>query len=115
MNPTEEITVTLRDGEKVLHTVHATGCCAIDLDIGDVFAPDGKYGAPSHPYRALVFGPLVITWIRQGAGASFVDKCWGSTLDGRRYSGRAIHLQPWRKNRHGDRLMAPALVLGWIR
>lgn len=64
--------------------------------------------------KAIVFGGIVVTFVRQAAGSPVVDQCFGSTIDGKNWSGHAIHLTPWRRNRYGDRLMGEALCIGRI-
>jgi hypothetical protein len=68
-----------------------------------------------YPYRARRLGRLIVTWCRQGSGAPLIDHAWTVDREGNRYTSRAIHLRPWRKNRHGERLRGPALVIGWRR
>jgi len=64
--------------------------------------------------KAWIFGRLVITTTKQSGGAPFVDECGGQTIEGRSWRGRAVLLNPWRKDRYGDRLPGLALCLGWL-
>ena len=65
--------------------------------------------------RALVVGRLLLTTVQQAHGAPMIDGASGSTEGGRSYSAMAIHLAPWRRDRHGERLPALALVVGWLK
>lgn len=65
--------------------------------------------------RAIVLGRLVLTLVLQASGAPIIDRCGGTTREGVRWTGRAIHLSPWRKNQYGDRLAGTALRVGVVR
>lgn len=64
------------------------------------------------PFKAHVFGRLVLTWCNQAGNAPLVDRCWTRDREGRRYRGFAIRLCPWRRE-FGHSAPQPALVVGW--
>lgn len=65
--------------------------------------------------RAIVLFTVVVTFVQQGAGAPIIDPCGGQTREGRRWTGYALHLSPWRKDRYGDRLAGLALCVGRLK
>ena len=65
--------------------------------------------------RALVVHRLVLTTCHQSIRAPIIDQCVGKTQEGQRWSGYAIHLTPWRKNRFGERRSGTALCVGVLR
>ena len=85
-----------------------------------------------YPNRALAFRRLIVTTTRQGASAPVIDRCWGGgesrqddprwpRLPGWlapecefRYSGFAIRLAFWRRDRWDGPPLGLALVVGWV-
>ncbi len=61
-------------------------------------------------YAQRAFG-WIISWTYQGNNAPLVDSCVVIDKDGNRYQGWAILLTPWRRDRHGQSLIQPALVV----
>ena len=65
------------------------------------------------PYRGQRLWRLIVTTCIQGVGAPVVDDAFTHDREGHSYHGKAIHLTPWRKTRHGERARGRALVVGW--
>lgn len=65
------------------------------------------------PHRGWRLGKLIVSHCIQGTGAQPIDHAFINDADGYRYTGVAILARPWRRNRHGERLRGPALVIGW--
>lgn len=63
-------------------------------------------------FKGHVFGRLIVTWCRNGEGAPLLDDCYVTDAEGRRYTGKALSLVR-KRNRYGERLRGPALVVGW--
>ena len=78
--------------------------------------PDARHsGFAGYKRKAIVLGRFVFTTVENAQGAPFIDRCGGTTEEGRSYSGYAIQFNPFRFNRYGDREIGNCLVLGWIR
>lgn len=63
---------------------------------------------------AWTCGRLCLSTTNQPAGAPIVDRANSQEKiePFRQWRGLAIHLRPWRRNRHGDRAEGPALFIG---
>lgn len=64
--------------------------------------------------KAILLGKFIVTTTRQPLGAPFIDDCSGRTREGYSWSGKALHLSPWRRNEYGDRQAALALCIGVV-
>lgn len=62
-----------------------------------------------HEFRGLV----LLTTSNASAGGHLVEHAWSNTSTGRRYQGLQLRLTPWRRDRYGDYLAQPALVVGF--
>ena len=64
-------------------------------------------------FKAWRIGRLLLTHCNQALGAPIVDYAFSRDIDGNNYRGRAILLKPWRKNKYGEHLPQPALIIAW--
>ncbi len=64
---------------------------------------------------SLIIWRFCLTSTLQGHGAPLADKCTSIDNKRRSYKGRAILLQPWKRNGYGESLPQIALVIGWRR
>lgn len=67
--------------------------------------------------RAFTFGPFHVSTCWQGRGAPLVDRCTSveQVAPRRVWTGVAILLTPWRRDRYGASVIQRALVLGVLK
>ena len=65
--------------------------------------------------RGLQIGRLMLTTCNQAAGAPLMDSCTTRDQAGNVYHGKCFLLKPWRKNKWGEHLPQPAMVIAWRR